>query len=52
MTSKEQSYNHIKVLVERFDEQLGSYKSAGYNETLTRRDFIDPFFKALVWDGV
>ncbi|MCX6235363.1 MAG: Eco57I restriction-modification methylase domain-containing protein [Bacteroidetes bacterium] len=50
MTSKEQSYSHIKILVERFDEQLGSYKSGSYNETLTRRDFIDPFFKALGWD--
>ncbi|MEK6614929.1 MAG: methyltransferase, partial [Bacteroidota bacterium] len=27
-----------------------SYKNSDYNETLTRRDFIDPFFKALGWD--
>jgi adenine-specific DNA-methyltransferase len=31
-------------------EQYESYKRADYNETLTRRDFIDPFFKALGWD--
>jgi len=28
---------------------LSSYRSGNYNETLTRRDFIDPFFKALGW---
>jgi predicted type IV restriction endonuclease len=27
-----------------------SYKKSDYNETLTRKDFIDPFFKALGWD--
>src|SRR5687768_11519844 len=37
-------------LVERFEEQKESYRKAEYNETLTRRDFIDPFFKALGWD--
>ncbi len=50
MISKELSYNRIKVLVDRFTEQLSSYKSTDYNETMTRRDFIDPFFKALGWD--
>ena len=33
-----------------FSEQLPSYKKSDYNETLTHRDFIDPFFKALGWD--
>ena len=37
-------------LIERFDEQKESYRKAEYNETLTRRDFIDPFFKARGWD--
>jgi type I restriction-modification system DNA methylase subunit len=50
MITKEQAYQQIKQLVERFAEQIDSYKSADYNETLTRRDFIDPFFKALGWD--
>jgi predicted type IV restriction endonuclease len=40
----------ILKLVQRFEEQHASYKTAGYNETQTRRDFIDPFFKALGWD--
>jgi type I restriction-modification system DNA methylase subunit len=50
MTQKEEAYNEIAALVERFTEQYDSYKRADYNETLTRRDFIDPFFKALGWD--
>lgn len=50
MIPKEQAYHEIAILVERFTEQYDSYKRADYNETLTRRDFIDPFFKALGWD--
>ncbi|MGE0019573.1 MAG: N-6 DNA methylase [Draconibacterium sp.] len=50
MATKEQAYLKIQELVMRFDEQYDSYKQADYNETLTRRDFIDPFFKALGWD--
>lgn len=50
MTEKEKALIKIKDLVERFSEQFDSYKNTAYNETLTRRDFIDPFFKALGWD--
>ncbi|MEO8148921.1 MAG: N-6 DNA methylase [Bacteroidia bacterium] len=50
MTSKEKAYNELAALIERFEEQYHSYKKADYNETQTRRDFIDPFFKALGWD--
>jgi hypothetical protein len=50
MNQKETAYKKISELVTRFDEQFESYKNACYNETLTRRDFIDPFFKALGWD--
>ncbi len=50
MISKQEAYNEISELVERFTEQFDSYKKSDYNETLTRRDFIDPFFKALGWD--
>jgi hypothetical protein len=50
MISKESAYLKIAGLIERFSEQYESYKKADYNETLTRRDFIDPFFKALGWD--
>lgn len=50
MISKEEAYKIIQQLVIRFGEQIDSYKSEEYNETLTRRDFIDPLFKALGWD--
>ncbi len=50
MINKETAYKKISELVERFEEQYTSYKKLEYNETLTRRDFIDPFFKALGWD--
>jgi type I restriction-modification system DNA methylase subunit/predicted type IV restriction endonuclease len=50
MLNKEAAYLKIEELVQRFEEQLPSYKKADYNETLTRKDFIDPFFKALGWD--
>jgi len=50
MITKEEAYKKIASLVERFTEQRDFYKRTDYNETLTRRDFIDPFFKALGWD--
>lgn len=50
MISKDEAYKKIASLVERFDEQKAFYKRSEYNETLTRRDFIDPFFKSLGWD--
>lgn len=37
-------------LVERFENNKESYKSGYYNETQVRREFVDPFFKALGWD--
>jgi adenine-specific DNA-methyltransferase len=50
MTNKQTAQDKIASLVTRFEEQYQSYKNSDYNETLTRRDFIDPFFKALGWD--
>jgi type I restriction-modification system DNA methylase subunit len=40
----------IVELVENFKRNIESYKSGKYNETQVRREFIDPFFKALGWD--
>ena len=37
-------------LIERFTRNRESYRSREYNETETRREFIDPFFKAFGWD--
>ena len=42
--------NEIIDLVERFETNKESYKSGHYNETQVRREFVDPFFKALGWD--
>lgn len=49
-TTKEVARRTISALIDRFSEHYDSYKKADYNETRTRRDFIDPFFKALGWD--
>ncbi len=40
----------VQDLVERFDRNVADYKRGKYNETQVRREFIDPFFKALGWD--
>ena len=40
----------ILELIARFEQQLDAYKSGQYNETQVRREFLDPFFKALGWD--
>ena len=49
-TPKEIAYTTIAQLIEKFEEHADSYTKSDYNETLTRKDFIDPFFKALGWD--
>ena len=48
--TKEQAYEQIRMLIERFSEQVEDYKHNKYNEHQTRIDFINPFFKALGWD--
>ncbi|MBA3053186.1 MAG: N-6 DNA methylase [Candidatus Omnitrophica bacterium] len=40
----------IIKLIERFEDNIDAYKSAKYNETQVRQEFINPFFKALGWD--
>jgi predicted type IV restriction endonuclease len=50
MFTKEEAFTKISELVERFALQIDSYKNSDYNETQTRLDFINPFFKALGWD--
>ena len=50
MVDKSTAWKRINELVNRFGDQYDSYMLAGYNETMTRRDFIDPFFKSLGWD--
>ena len=50
MINKKEAFDKISKLIERFDEQKEFYKKKDYNETLTRIDFINPYFKALGWD--
>ncbi len=40
----------ILALVDRFQNDHHAYRSNVYNETQVRREFVDPFFKALGWD--
>jgi len=40
----------ILDLIERFSRHKDEYTSGKYNETQLRREFVDPFFKALGWD--
>jgi adenine-specific DNA-methyltransferase len=40
----------IIKLVENFEQNLESFKRAGYNEATLRQEFINPFFEALGWD--
>lgn len=37
-------------LVEHFERSAADFRSAPYNETELRREFLDPFFEALGWD--
>lgn len=48
--NKEETYNGIKELVEKFKSNYKQFHSSDYNETLTRQDFINPFFEYLGWD--
>jgi len=40
----------VLQLTRRFTEHYDSYRHPSYNETQLRREFVDPFFKALGWD--
>jgi len=40
----------IRKLVERFEVNLDTYRGGGYNETLLRRDFLDPLFDRLAYE--
>lgn len=50
MKPEGETYKDMAALVARFRDHLDSYKSGAYNETQLRREFLDPFFKALGWD--
>ncbi len=48
--TKAEAYALIAELVGKFEEFLPHYKSGTYNETQTRIEFVNPFFRALNWD--
>src|SRR5713226_5599804 len=41
---------NVLELIDRFERNRDAYKSTHYNEAQLRREFLDPFFKALGWD--
>ncbi|WP_300365408.1 N-6 DNA methylase [Brachyspira sp.] len=47
---KNQSYEKLHSLIEKFKSNYSQYTNKNYNETETRRDFLDPFFEAFGWD--
>lgn len=40
----------IEALLEKYESNLDYYRSAKYNETQLRVDFLDPMFELLGWD--
>ncbi|MCG3681947.1 Eco57I restriction-modification methylase domain-containing protein [Aliarcobacter butzleri] len=40
----------IEELVNKYTENISTYKSSAYNETQLRTDFLDKFFTLLGWD--
>lgn len=48
--TREEAKAVVEKLVNRFAEQRNGYHAPDYNETKTRRDFIDPLFTAFGWD--
>lgn len=50
MHSKDEVYKKVEELVIKFRNNKDQYTNKNYNETETRRDFLDPFFEAFGWD--
>jgi hypothetical protein len=44
------AFGTIQKLLEKYQYLREGYLRGQYNETQLRRDFVDPFFKALDWD--
>jgi predicted type IV restriction endonuclease len=42
--------NELTRLVAHFDRHLADFKGPAYDEANVRKDFLDPFFRALGWD--
>lgn len=48
--TKEQAKKELRILVQRFKDNLEQYKKSTYIEAHVRKEFIDKFFKILGWD--
>jgi hypothetical protein len=48
--TKEEAYQKIEELIERFQKDEQKHMASSYDETSVRVQFINPFFKALNWD--
>ncbi len=48
--TKEQAKQEIQRLINRYELKKSQHLLPGYNEAMTRKDFILPLFKALGWD--
>ena len=40
----------IRILVDKYEQNREYYRSARFNETMLRQEFLDPLFTALGWD--
>lgn len=44
------AHEHVRQLIERFHAHADAFLQTSYSEAQARKDFIDPFLKALGWD--
>ncbi len=48
--TKENIHGKLHLLVQKYEQDRTYYRTAKFNETLLRSDFLDPFFELLGWD--
>jgi len=48
--STENILGKLSSLVKKYEQNRAFYRTAKFNETLLRSDFLDPFFELLGWD--
>ena len=42
--------NKIRTLVQKYEQGKDVYRTARFNETQVRNEFLDPLFEILGWD--
>lgn len=42
--------NRIRALVQKYEQSKDVYRTARFNETQVRNEFLDPLFEILGWD--